>query len=482
MKRPISYPLGMSEHLVVVTLASPAVLALGWIVIRMLMATFLAAGKAKAEWPALADSLGFEALSPRVEGRVVGTGALEGRHHDRKVRLETGYVTGSGSRQAASPFTSWLTHADTGLTIEQQKIVDRLLPQSDLQTGDAAFDKEFSIAGDPETVARVLTPAARKAITAYTRALGGFSLSTEGLLHRADKVVLDANSLRAPLDWQAWVLSALTPGASQGPTPVALPPRAGPQASWSLGLAILLIVASGGATSVYTANAAKAPSSATGEAPAALLGERFLANFENSGNWYLAVAVNSTSVDVEVVYADGAVETHPADVLRIDGLGPGSRVQAPRRNGNAACVLVERRGTAVRVRYSDGTHSWLSLGQVYVSDVDVDQQGVAHPEGNPEEILAIWKDERWLYPGTVVGRQEGKIQVLFEDGSVDWRTPEQVRTSPWKGGDPLEVKVGDSWKAAFYAQRLAGGHAVGVDMDGQIHWTALARIRRRARD
>jgi hypothetical protein len=472
----------MTDQTIVTLLAAPAVLALGWLVIRMALSSFLQASKAKKAWPALADSLGFRSLEPRTEGRTVGSAALEGRHRDRAVRLETGVVRGSGQNQAASAFTSWQTDADLGLSVEHLKILDRMLPQSDTTTGDEAFDKAFSITGDADTVTRVLTPPAREAITTYTKALGGFSLGAEGLRHRVDEVLLESVALTTVLDWQAWVLDALATGESQGLAPATAPRAAGTQASWPVMVAVAILFASGGATSVYTANSAKRQNSANARPVAAQLGDRVLANFRANGNWYPAVAVKATETEVQVVYADGAVETRASGELRPDALGAGDRVQAPRRGATAGGTVEERRGTAVRVRFADGTNSWLSLGQVYVADVDKDQPPSTQPPAVPEEVLANWKDEPWLYPGTVVGREGGRIHVFFQDGTLDWRTPEQVHPFVFNGGDLLELKVGDTWKAASYVQRLAGGHAVAVDLEGQITWTALARIRRPAVD
>ena len=236
-----------------------------------------------------------------------------------------------------------------------------------------------------------------------------------------------------------------------------------------------MIAAAGSAAALYITQAENAE--IVPATPAAQLGERFLAHFEDSGNWYVAVAVGSTEDDVDVVYVDGTIETHRADVLRFDGLGPGSQVLALRRDGSAACVLEERRGSAVRVRYEDGTLSWRSLAYVSVSDMNIDQPGVAEPAGDPEEVLAIWKDDPWLYPGVVIGREDAKVHVLFEDGAADWRAPGQVRRFTLKAGDSLEVKVGDDWTPAIYIQRLAGGHAVAVELNGATHWTAFSRIR-----
>jgi hypothetical protein len=462
----------MSDQAIVTLLATPAFVAMAWILFRSVIATFVLARKAGNAWPALAGAVNLASVAPTVEGKIKGYGALEGERQGRKVRLDTGYRHGSGSRQSAETFTTWITKADLGLVIQDLKAVDRMLPQSDAQTGDAAFDKGFHVEGDPETVARVLTPAAREAISAYTRTLGGFSLGPEGLKHQTDTVVLEGPALTAVLDWQAWLLDALTSGNPAGPEPATVPPP--PSASCiSALIALLAIFGFGGAATAYKMHVLKRAS------PAGQVGKRFLANFSQSGNWYPAVAAKDSLMGLVLVYVDGAIEIHPLATLVPDRLGVGSRVLAPRDGANLPCTLEERRGAVARVRFDDGSQAWLSLGQVFVKRDGVDQAAPTQSDTKPEEVLAIWKDDPWLYPGTVIGRENGKVHVLFQDGSMDWRTPEQVRPPTWKAGDPLELKVaGKGWTPALYVQRLADRHAIAVDVDGQIRWTALALVRR----
>ena len=135
----------MPDSLVLSLIAAPGAIALAWVLAQVTVLRYVRARKTAERWPALGEALGLSAFEPPRTGRTRYWAGLRGTHRGRPVELRAGITKGSGQRSSATEHTTWVTGVDVGLRIQDTKVLGKLLPQGDAQTGDAEFDRAFRL-------------------------------------------------------------------------------------------------------------------------------------------------------------------------------------------------------------------------------------------------------------------------------------------------------------------------------------------------
>ncbi len=93
--------------------------------------------------------------------------------------------------------------------------------------------------------------------------------------------------------------------------------------------------------------------------------------------------------------------------------------------------------------------------------------------------LAQWQGGAKWYPGVVMSRSGGSVQIQYDDGSVEVRPSNQVRPYTWRTGTRVECQWTDNqWYPAVIT--AMGGDAVSLTIryeDGTVERTLTMKCR-----
>lgn len=219
-------------------------------------------------------------------------------------------------------------------------------------------------------------------------------------------------------------------------------------------------------------------------------GTRVLARYQNGALSYAAVVTQQSGADnVNVVYADGDVETLPISALVPDSLAEGSRVQARIRAWPRFFpgTLQRRIGHAVFVRFDDGDEQWTSIGLLNVAQSDLQPNGREGPLPASDvpmgqvgaQVVANYQSRGWYYAGVVVEtRPDGAMHVIYADGDREWLPASSVRPDSLQAGARVQARLPRATENLDATIRRRVGHAVELQLDdGQKQWVALANVR-----
>ena len=212
------------------------------------------------------------------------------------------------------------------------------------------------------------------------------------------------------------------------------------------------------------------------------IGDRVLGRRPPEDYWYPGTIRHSVGNRFYVIFEDGEDALLPPEHLRPFRLEVGDVVfgrRGPDGDFEPARVA-DKADDKLYLTFEDGEKSWTALGLVRV------RPGAARERKPPagsrawevcDRVLACWFDLDW-YPGIVLGAEEDRVHVLFDNGSQAPILPERVR--------PFEVSAGDRvlcrWRGGpdYYLGEVTEvqGEMVHVRYDdGDDEWTSVRLLR-----
>lgn len=203
-------------------------------------------------------------------------------------------------------------------------------------------------------------------------------------------------------------------------------------------------------------------------------GDRVLAQRAGQPFWYPATVLSQKSGVYEVLYEDGeSREKLGGERLAANDLAVGSAVHARANRGTIFYpgVILEKDGEKVVVLYDSGVKEPTFQAMLRVARAPI---RAACRVG--QEVLAIWDNSVYWYPGKIVELKNDRARIAFHDGDVSWVTLDQIakvdtKRNPrvfgrWQGGEVMYPGR---------VERVAGGkyHVAYDDGDKEkttLHW------------
>jgi hypothetical protein len=216
------------------------------------------------------------------------------------------------------------------------------------------------------------------------------------------------------------------------------------------------------------------------------IGDRVLGRRPPEDYWYPGTIRHSVGPRYYVIFEDGEDALLPPEHLRPLRLEVGDSVFARRAPPSdfEPARIAERAEDRLLLAFEDGVEAWAPLGQVRVRP-GAARQG--RPAAKPpawevcDRVLACWFDLDW-YPGIVLGAEEDRVHVLFDNGSQAPILPERVRPFEFQAGDQVLCR---RWGAPDYVSAeitQVEGEKVHLRYEeGDEEWTS-ARLLRLQRD
>lgn len=200
-------------------------------------------------------------------------------------------------------------------------------------------------------------------------------------------------------------------------------------------------------------------------------GERVFAYWEDDEYYYPAVITQSSGANLQVRFDDGNTADLTSDEtmdwqVEVDDA---VECQAAADGQYYDAVVKAVSGERVQVEYEDGSQEWSDLAHLRLSP--------AWEEG--DRAFVRWEADDYYYAGTItqIGDNED-VSVRFDDGNsavVSW---DDIEPLELEAGDQVESQSGDDNQ--FYDAQVVDGDGERVQVqyeDGTLEWTTLSAIR-----